>query len=148
MVFFRLCSNPLLNPRSPLLPPSSTLQASSLQSGAICNRNASVNTIIVSHGISISNEDENLLLRQVRPSVFILLGAQYTRPERENKTRRVNRCQIWTWLLARPSCPPFSLPLPSTYPPVTHVSFKITLQISIKSRKYKTHPCGVMRIFA
>ena len=39
-------------------------------------------SIIVSLGISISNEDENLLLRQVLPSVFILLGAQYTRRER------------------------------------------------------------------
>ena len=55
--------------------------------------------------------------------------------ERENKTRRLNRCQIWTWLLARPSCPPLSLPPTTTYPPVTHVSFKMTLKSVTKNMK-------------
>ena len=45
-------------------------------------------------------------------SICLYSGRSTIQPAGPNKTRRLSRCQIWTWLLTRPSCPPFSLPLP------------------------------------
>ena len=80
---------------------------------------------------------------QAGPSICLYIAWSTIYAERENKTRRLNRCQIWTWLLAGPSCPPFSLPLPTHQSLMSHS--KLHDKISIK---HKTHPCGVMRILA
>ena len=80
VVFSRLCSSPFPNSQNLSLPPSSTLQASSSQSGAICNRNGYVNAC---RGMkSWKTQDKHQQWAWSPSSVFILPAAQYTEEDR------------------------------------------------------------------
>ena len=126
MVFFRLCS--FQKSRSPNLPPSSTLQASSSLSGAIWKRNVNIG---ISH---ISGSASTMSMRSLHLSLYYCWAAENPQEERIKHVGSTD-VRYGHRFLPSPSTflPTLNPPTTTTSAPVTHVSFKITLKSATKN---------------